>query len=42
MLDQDDRQSHLAVQPADELGDLIGFPVAHSRGRLVEQQETRV
>ena len=30
------------VQPADQLGDLVGLLVAHAGGRLVEQQEARL
>ena len=30
------------VQPADELGDLVGLLVAHAGGRLVEQQQARL
>ncbi len=42
VLNQDDCEAPLAVKPADELRDLVGFPVAHSRGRLVEQQQAGV
>jgi hypothetical protein len=30
------------VQPADQLGDLVGLLVAHAGGRLVEQQQLRL
>ena len=42
VLDQHDRQLLLLVQPADQLGDVVGFLVAHAGGRLVEQQQARL
>ena len=42
VLDQHDRQLLLAVQPADQLGDVVGFLVAHAGGRLVQQQQPRL
>ena len=42
VLDQHDGQVAVLVQPADELGDLVGLLVAHAGGRLVEQQQARL
>ncbi len=38
VLDQHDRQLLVAVQFTDQLGDVVGFLVAHAGGRLIEQQ----
>ena len=42
VFDQHDGVVAVAVQPTDELGDLVGFLVAHAGGRLVEQQQMRL
>ena len=42
VLDQDDGVVAVAVQPADQLRDLVGLLVAHAGGRLVEQQQMRL
>ena len=39
VLDEDDRELAVAMQPANELGDFVGFLVAHSGRRLVQQQQ---
>ena len=42
VLDQHDGQLLVVMQPADQLGDVVGFLVAHAGGRLVEQQQPRL
>ena len=42
VLDQHDRVAAVAVQAADQAGDLVGLLVAHPRGRLVQQQQPRL
>jgi hypothetical protein len=42
VLDQNDRQLAVLMQPANELGDFVGFLVAHAGGGLVEQQQARL
>ena len=42
VLDQHDGELLLAVQFPDELGDVVGFLIAHAGGRFIEQQQPRL
>ena len=42
VLDQHDGELAVAMQPANELGDLVGLLVAHAGRGLVKQQEMRL